>query len=186
MTKASVAGPAIDNFDGLILHLDRKLRQTGPVFWVTFCGIFLMFAIALGTSLTVANINVREIQRSQNELEGTVRLLARHFDSQLEAFEAVPKSVADLMAQKASTSDQFEALASTQAFHELLREKLSATTDFAGVNLFDADGFMLNSSEHWPIPRLSLVDRAFFQAFKSGQSSRLLSFSLWRAAFPKG
>jgi hypothetical protein len=71
MTGAGLSGESVDGFDRVILQLDRKLRQTGPVFWVTFCGIFLMLAIALGTSLLVANINGREIERSQRELEDT-------------------------------------------------------------------------------------------------------------------
>jgi hypothetical protein len=34
------------------------------------------------------------------------------------------------------------------------------------VNIFDADGRFLNSSERWPVPHADLSDRNFFKTFK--------------------
>ena len=72
---------------------------------------------------------------------------------------------------KAKTPQDFSDLASAEGMHRLLLDKLSDTKDFAGVNIFDADGKYLNSSERWPVPSVNLSDRRFFQTFKSDPNS---------------
>ncbi|WP_409189760.1 diguanylate cyclase domain-containing protein [Bradyrhizobium sp. RDM4] len=186
MTQVEQTHDQSNSLDGFILRLDRTLSQSGPVFWVTLYGVALILAISLGTALIINNVRDREMIRSQKELESTVRLLVGHFDNQLEAFEAVPKSVADLISATVATSDEFRSLASTESFHRLLVEKVSASADFAGVNLFDEEGAFVNSSENWPIPALSLADRAFFKAFKSAQTASPLLIQLVESRLSKG
>lgn len=167
MLQAGQAHHRATGLDGAILGLNRALSQAGPVFWVAFYGAALILAIALGTSLMISSVRDREITRTEKELESTVRLLAKQIDGNIENFEAVPKSVAGYLASRSNTPEQFNDLASSESLHRLLREKLSDSTDFAGVNVFYADGQFLNSSERWPVPSLNLSDRNFFKLFKS-------------------
>lgn len=171
MLEAGRAHHRATGLDGAILNASRALSQAGPVFWVPFYGVVLILAIALGTSLLISNVREREVSRTEKELESTVRLLAKQFDGQLENFEAVPKSVANYLASKSQTPEQFIGTASSEDMHRLLREKLSDTNDFAGVNIFDAEGNFLNSSERWPVPSLNLSDREYFKIFKSEPNS---------------
>ena len=172
--------------DGAILNINRALMQAGPVFWVTFYGVALILAIALGTSVMITNVRDREIARTENELEGVVRLLAKQFDSQIGNFEAIPKSVAKYLAIRSTTPKEFSDLASSEGFHRLLREKLSESIDFAGVNVFDSDGQFLNSSERWPVPALNLSDREFFKIFKGDPNSEPLLIQLVDSRVAKG
>jgi diguanylate cyclase (GGDEF)-like protein/PAS domain S-box-containing protein len=175
-----------DGLDGAIINANRALSQAGPVFWVTFYGLALILAIVLGTSLIIGNVRDHEINRSEKELESMVRLLSKHFNGQLENFEAVPKSVASYLTLRSSNTEQFNELASSESIHRLLREKISDSTDFAGVNVFDSDGGFLNSSERWPVPQLTVSDRKFFQTFKTEPNSSPVLVQLVDSRISKG
>lgn len=166
MLEAGRVDHEVGGLDGAILNASRALSQVGPVFWVAFYGLALILTIALGTSLIISGVREREISRTDKELQNTVRLLAKQFDQYIENFEGIPKSAATYLASKSSTHEQFKELASSESLHRLLRDKLSDSVDFAGVNIFDADGHFLNSSERWPVPDVTLSDRSFFKTFK--------------------
>src|SRR6202163_2583609 len=40
-----------------------------------------------------------------------------------------------------------------------------------GINVFDADGILINASAAWPVPSVSVADRAYFKTFKSDPKS---------------
>ncbi len=186
MLEAGRAQSQSTGLDGIILGATRALSQAGPVFWVAFYGVALILAIALGTSLMISSVRDREISRTEKELESTVRLLANQFDGHIENFEAVPRSVATYLAANSQTTDQFNELASSESFHRFIREKLSDTTDFAGVNVFDANGRFLNSSERWPVPSLDLSDRKFFRSLKSQANGAPVLIQLVDSRVAKG
>ena len=147
------------------------LAGAGPVFWVVACGAALIFAIVAGTSVIISDFRDRELHKSGRELENTVQLLARHFDRQFEDFESIEKSLAAEIERRVKSPEEFRRVLSTEEAHLLLRNKLSkSAADFAGVNLFDADGAFINSSERWPVPSLNLSDRNYFKAFKNGSN----------------
>jgi diguanylate cyclase (GGDEF)-like protein/PAS domain S-box-containing protein len=50
----------------------------------------------------------------------------------------------------------------TLAVHEQLRAKLDGWADVAGSNVFDSKGNLINSSRVWPVPEISIADRAYF------------------------
>ena len=56
---------------------------------------------------------------------------------------------------------------STLEMHEMLQSQGRRHSDVAGVNVFDSDGVLINSSENWPVPDINIADRAYFTAFKS-------------------
>lgn len=143
------------------------LSGAGPVFWTVFCGAMLIAAIAMGTGFMISNFRDRAVVASERQLENTVQLLTRHFDRQLKDFESVQKSVAAEIQRRIHSPEQFKLL-STEEFHSYLKAKVSETSDFAGVNIFDAGGVFINSSERWPVPPISLSDRHYFQKLKSG------------------
>jgi diguanylate cyclase (GGDEF)-like protein len=148
------------------------LIDAGPVFWVFSCGAMLIAAIALGVGLMISNFRDRALTATERQLENTVQLLTRHFDRQLEDFESIQKSVAAEIQDRIRSPQQLKQLLSTNEFHLHLKAKVSETSDFAGVNVFDADGTFINSSEKWPVPAINLSDRHYFQEFKNGSTER--------------
>jgi diguanylate cyclase (GGDEF)-like protein/PAS domain S-box-containing protein len=162
------------------------LIDAGPVFWVVSSGAMLIAAIALGVSLMIINFRDRALMATARELENTVQLLARHFDGQLEDFASIQKSVAAEIQNHVHTSKELKQLLSTEEFHRYLKTKVSEASDFAGVNIFDADGTYINSSEKWPVPPLNLSDRHYFQQLKSGATKRQVLVELVQSRVSTG
>src|SRR5450756_44144 len=75
-----------------ITDLDTPARRN-PIRWLICCGAFLIAAITIGIAMTVGNFRERALSSGERELENTVLLLARHYDREIEDFEAIQKTV---------------------------------------------------------------------------------------------
>ena len=134
--------------------------------------MLLIAAITIGTTIMVDNFRERALTNSNRELQNTVLLLARHFDQQIGDFTAVEKDIASQIELGGFASpDVFRGQIPSLEMHEMLRTKVSGTSDVAGVNVFDSNGVLINSSETWPVPDVNIADRGFFQAFRSGAAA---------------
>jgi len=149
-------------------------------------GAFLIAAIAIGTTITVGNFRERTLNGNERELENTVLLLARHFDQQLEDFAVVLKDVAAQIQSDGITPERFRGQLGTLEWHEKLRTKVGAYSDIAGINMFDADGTLINSAEVWPVPDIKIADRGYFRAFKAGTETSSILVELARARLAGG
>jgi diguanylate cyclase (GGDEF)-like protein len=144
----------------------------GPIRWLILGGILLIAAIAVGATVMAGNFRERALHNAERELENTVLLLARHFDQQLEDFEVIQKDLIDYMRSNGiTTPEAFKRQMSDEAIHLMLKSKMSALSYVGGVSLFDADGRLINASAAWPVPPVSVADRAYFKTFKSDPNS---------------
>ena len=55
--------------------------------------------------------------------------------------------------------------------HEMLRSRLAALPHVGALNLFNKEGWLINSSEMWPVPDINIADRRYFREFTSGEPS---------------
>ncbi|HET7491436.1 MAG TPA: PAS-domain containing protein, partial [Bradyrhizobium sp.] len=159
----------------------RAFLLTGPIRWLIAGGVFLIAAIAIGTTIMVGNFRERALRSNERELENTVLLVARHFDQQLEDFTVVLKDIASLIRSQGMTAETFKQRLATSASHDMLKTKIGAYSDLAGVNVFDADGQLINSSDIWPIPNVNIADRAYFRTFKAGTETSPIFVEMVRA-----
>jgi diguanylate cyclase (GGDEF)-like protein/PAS domain S-box-containing protein len=144
----------------------------GPIRWLILGGMLLIAAIAIGATLMAGNFRERALRNSERELENTVLLLARHFDQQLEDFEVVQKDlIAFMRSSGITTADNYKRRMSTREIHLMLKSKMDALSYVGGINVFDADGRLINSTAAWPAPSVSIADRSYFQTFKSDPQS---------------
>jgi diguanylate cyclase (GGDEF)-like protein len=139
-------------------------------------GILLIAAIAVGTAMMVGSFRERALRSSERELENTVLLLARHFDQQFEEFEVVQKDlVTYIRSTGIASTDAFRRQMSSNNLREILKN--NGSPDVAGVNIFDSDGMLINSSM-WPRPVVSIADRAYFRAARLDPASTQASIEL--------
>jgi diguanylate cyclase (GGDEF)-like protein len=159
----------------------------GPIRWLILGGVLLVAGIVIGTAMMVGVFRERALQSAERELENTVLLLARHFDQQLEDFVTIQKEVAtQVQSAGIASPDAFRRQMSTPEMHEVLKAKVSGHSDVAGVNVFDYDGRLINSSEPWPLPDVKVADRAFFKDSKSGSAATPVLIQLVRGRFGGG
>jgi diguanylate cyclase (GGDEF)-like protein len=155
-------------------HYDLSVRGS-PIRRHILGGVLLITAIAVGTAIMVSNLRERALNSSKRELENTVLLLARQFDQQFADFEIVQKNLVELLLTGVASPEDFKQQMSAPGTHLMLKGKVNATSYFGGVNVFDAEGALINSSQTWPIPSASVAERTFFKAFKTDPRSPVVS-----------
>ncbi len=170
---------------GGITDLDSPARRN-PIRWLICCGVFLIAAITIGIAMTVGNFRERALSSGERELENTVLLLARHYDREIEDFEAIQKTVSQQLSTGIESAAAFSRQMSGEDTHAMLQAKITGASDVAGVNLFNADGQLINSSENWPVPPVNIADRRFFKALKSGTAPSPSMIELVRGRFDGG
>ncbi|HEX7925721.1 MAG TPA: EAL domain-containing protein [Bradyrhizobium sp.] len=145
---------------------------SGPIRWLILGGAVLMAAIAIGATLMAGNFRERALHNSERELENTVLLLARHFDQQLDDLEVVQRDLIAFMRDNGiATPENYKRRMSAADIHAMLKSKMDALSNVGSLNVFDADGALINSSGAWPLPQASIADRDYFNIFKSSPYS---------------
>ena len=104
----------------------------------------------------------------------------------IDDFESVQRSIATQLVKKIPSPEEFKRQLSTEEFHDQLKARINETADFAGVNIFDADGQFINSSERWPTPRINLSDRQYFKALRSGSAEGPVFIELVQSRVSEG
>jgi diguanylate cyclase (GGDEF)-like protein len=152
---------------GLLLHVRLSAIQS-----LVICAVALVMAIALGTGYLALQFRKRALEVSERELTNSALLLSRHFDQQLRDLQHVHDDVvADVQVGMVDTAESFERQMSTLDTHKMLVTKLATLPHVGGLNLFDVKGRLINSSEMWPVPDISVSDRRYFREFTSGRQT---------------
>jgi diguanylate cyclase (GGDEF)-like protein/PAS domain S-box-containing protein len=145
--------------------------QRNPIRSLILCGVFLIFAIAVGTSVMVYGFRERALQSSTRELENTVLLLARHFDQQFDDFAVVQQDIINqLHLGMINSAEDFKREMSSEHAHQMLKSKIGALSYMGNLTLLDSDGNLINWSRGWPVPEVNFADRNYFLAMKSSTS----------------
>ncbi len=146
--------------------------RLGVVQWLILSAAVLVIAIMLGTGYLALQFRERALEVAERDLSNTALLLSRHFDQQLSDLQHVHDDVVAYMrSDQVGTPDEFERRMSTLSAHEMLRTKLASLPHVGGLNLFNAKGWLINSSEMWPVADINVHDRRYFQEFTSGKST---------------
>jgi diguanylate cyclase (GGDEF)-like protein len=152
--------------------------RRNPLNWLILGAVLLIASIVVGTAITVLNFRERALNNSQRELENTVLLLARHFDRELHEFEAVQRDVVRRIERLVASPEDFRRQMSGEEFHtSLLQGVAAASSDAAGINVFDANGQLINSSLSWPAPALNIADRSYFKEFAADDRSPVVQLA---------
>jgi diguanylate cyclase (GGDEF)-like protein len=162
----------------------RALDRLNPLNWLIMGGVLLIATIVIGTAVTVWSFRERALGNSERELENTVLLLARHFDREISDFEAVQKDIVRRMdALRITTPEDFRRQWSSEEFHANLEAVAAGHPDDAGINVFDADGQLINSSQYWPVHPVSIADRGHFKDLAADKGSPAVVFAPLRSRF---
>jgi diguanylate cyclase (GGDEF)-like protein len=146
--------------------------RRNPLNWLIVVGVLLIASIVVGTAITVLNFRERALNNSERELENTVLLLARHFDRQLHDFEAIQNDVVRRIERSGVASpEEFRRQVSTERFHANLRGLADGLSDVAGIDVFDANGQLINSSQSWPVAAVNIADHSYFRDFAADDRS---------------
>ncbi|MFC0238951.1 bifunctional diguanylate cyclase/phosphodiesterase [Rhodopseudomonas telluris] len=138
------------------------------------CGALLIALIAVVTAAMVGDLRGKALKNSERELANTAMLLSHHYEREFEDFLTTQSEVVAMALQSPfSSPDSFGGQMATLATHEMLRAKTQSGPDISKLAIFDHRGVLINSSAHWPVSELSIADRDYFKALKSGKAPRV-------------
>src|SRR5580698_10140942 len=150
-------------------------------------GILLIAAIAIGTSFTIVNFRQRALLNSERELQNTVLLLTRHFDREIGYVDSVQRDLIQRMKLTGiATPADFKRQISREDAHVTLQTLVSGASGTARINVFDADGQLINSSFSWPVLPINIADRDYFRKFKTDPKSPDVVIALVHSRFARG
>jgi diguanylate cyclase (GGDEF)-like protein len=150
--------------------LGGVFRRIGAIQWLIFSGVGIVLAITIGTACLVLQFRDRTMEAVERELANTAQVLSRHFDQQLTVLQRIHGEVQNYTrAEGIDTPEAFEQRMSTRGVQEMLRSKLQAFPHVGALNLFNAKGALINSTQDGPLPAVSISDRRYFEAFTSGK-----------------
>jgi diguanylate cyclase (GGDEF)-like protein len=166
----------------------KRISRRGPILALALGGFVLIAAIAVMTAMSVYASRDRAVSAAKRELENNAYLLARHYEQMLGDFTALMKSVAaDIELDRISSPETFDRMVSTPAVHRMLSAKVTGARELVGLNVWSADGKLLNASQEWPpAPNRSIAQRNYFNAFKSGTTDQPLILELVTSQFVDG
>jgi diguanylate cyclase (GGDEF)-like protein len=148
------------------------LARGGPIRWLVAGGLLLIGSIAIGAAIMAGNSRELALRGSERELENTVLLLARHFDQQFQDFGAIQHDISDFVRSAGiDSAEGFRQRMSSEDVHAMLKARIGGLSYIGALNLFDADGGLINSSTVWPVPSVNIADRSYFRVFKSDPRS---------------
>ena len=160
-----VSRRGFERIDGLPFR-----ARMGAIQWLIFCGVALVIAIAAGGAYLVLQFRDRALQAAERELTNSALLLSRHFDQQLTDLQHIHEDVRDYMrAEGIDTKEAFASQMSSLAVHEMMRTKLAALPHVGAISLINVEGWLINSSESWPVPDVTTTDRGYYRDFTSGR-----------------
>jgi diguanylate cyclase (GGDEF)-like protein len=160
-----IAGSLSQRVDGVLTR-----ARPGAIQWLIVSATVLVIAIMIGTGYFALQYRERTLEVAERELNNSALLLSRHFDQQLSDLQHIHEDViAHMRADGVDTADAFEQRMSTLSAHEMLRTKLAAMPHVGALNLWSARGFLVNSSQMWPVRDATIVDRRYFKEFMSGR-----------------
>jgi diguanylate cyclase (GGDEF)-like protein len=144
-----------------------ELARRSPVRSLILGGALLIAAIGVGTAMTVLNFRDRALESGNRELANTAMLLTRHFDQQFDDLWRIQKSLAThLTANNVTSPESFVRLMTSRDAHLMLKATLGEGSP-GELNLIDAEGNLISSTNGWPVPVVNIADRDYFRSLKA-------------------
>src|SRR5215831_12741453 len=144
-----------------------SISRSRPITLLVVCGLVLIVALAAGTALVVASMRAHILADSERELCNTARILAEQAQRTFATVDAVEGGLIERMQQMGIASRADLLRLGSADVHAMLKDKLTGLLHVEALAVVDADGRLINSSHHWPIPDVSVAARDYFQALKS-------------------
>ena len=149
-----------------------SLTRNAPIRWLVVGGTLLIAAIAIGATLAALNFRERALQNARRELENTVRQQAAHLDYHLRYLERVPRDLIDhIRSLGITTVDEYNAKLANRDTNQMLRLRAEMQLYVGALNIYNADGNLINSSAEWPIQAVNIANRSYFLSLKSDPNS---------------
>ncbi len=128
----------------------------------------LIVAIVATNLLFLADFRSSSLQNAEAELSRQSLTLAEQSDRSIQSVDLVLSSVGDYVARKGVNDAQtYRQLMAGHDTYVFLREKITGLPQIDAVTMIDSTGKLISFSRYWPIPKVDVTDRDYFEALKA-------------------
>ncbi|KAA0121614.1 EAL domain-containing protein [Methylobacterium sp. P1-11] len=104
---------------------------------------------------------------ARRNLQNLALTISEQTKQALDGIDLVHKGIVSQIESKdVRTTDRFDVLAGTEAWHNILLDRMSGLQQLQSIQLIDNTGKLINSSGMWPMSDLNVSDRDYFQYFR--------------------
>lgn len=147
-------------------RLDGAGKRRNPVRWLIATGVVLLGAIILAATLTIISFRDSALENHRREQENRLVLLTRHYEKEFSDLDRVQRDISiHLQLAGVVTPERFIELMSTTEEHIRLKAKLNNKVS-STLNILDAEGWLINSTQGRPAVHVNFGDRKYFQQLK--------------------
>ena len=147
-------------------RLDGAGKRRNPVRWLIATGVVLLGAIILAATLTIISFRDSALESHRREQENRLVLLTRHYEHEFSDLDRVQRDISiHLQLAGVVTREQFTEHMSTTEEHIRLKAKLNSKAS-STLNILDAEGWLINSTQGRPAVHVNFGDRKYFQQLK--------------------
>ena len=151
-------------------RVDGAATRRNPVRWLIATGILLLTGIVLAATTTIISFRDSTLETHRRELENRLVLLTRHYEQEFSDLERIQHDItAQLRLAGVASPEQFKQYMKSYDEHLRLKARLNTKVS-STLNILDADGWMINTTQAWPAIQANFRYRDYFQQLKERTS----------------
>ena len=139
-----------------------------PRRWWMLSGVVLVGLIVCASAAAILNSRERALTTAERQLQNLAFVLASQATTTFEIIDRVHASLAEQIAAAGIRSaEEFEQKFTNIETHLMLKDKHLGLPHVGAFSLVNAKGEIFNFSRAWPVRKIDVSDRQFFQVLKS-------------------
>src|SRR5262249_31947271 len=129
-------------------------------------GAVLIVGSLLAVAATIWHLRSDALAEARRDTANLALVLGEQTERAVQAIDLVVREMQDEIANMNIESPQaFETVLAGEGMHRVLAEKVGRLPQAEALAITSASGLLMNSSRSWPVGRLDLRDRDYFQHF---------------------
>ena len=142
-----------------------------PRRWWILSGIVLVGLIVCASAAAILNSRERALTNAERQLQNLAFVLASQATATFETIDRVQASLAEQIAAAGIRSpEEFEQKFTNIETHLMLNDKHLGLPHVGAFSLVNAEGKIFNFSRSWPVRKIDVSDREFFQVLKADET----------------
>jgi signal transduction histidine kinase len=142
---------------------------------IAIAGAVLIAITIAGAALSVWDLRRNAIEASRQNMSNLGIVLAEQLSRSIQAVDLVlGETVQHVARSAAATPGEFRQQIASETSHAFLVNRMHALPQASALFLSDAFGALVNSSNYWPVPTISINDRDFFRAAQEPDATGLI------------
>src|SRR5205085_10786752 len=155
-----------------LLGMPKRLSRTSRRLSLT--GFLLIGITIAGAALAIWDRYADTLAHTTEETGKLSLVLGEQTARSIQAIDLVLQEMqAKVPAAGTEAPEEFNRAMGTAALHEFLLERVKNLPQAMGIGLVGANGFLVNGSRFWPIPRVDLSDRDYYRHLREHDDASL-------------